>query len=95
MELIRGLVVRSAAGRDKGGFFAVLEADALTATVCDGKRRSLAHPKKKNVKHLFPTNTLLPEQSLRTDREIRRALAAFRSGGRFPQEEAHVCRNRT
>ncbi|MVB12614.1 hypothetical protein CAFE_33550 [Caprobacter fermentans] len=95
MEFIRGLVVRSAAGRDKGGFFAVLGAQAGSVTICDGKRRSLQHPKKKNVIHLFPTKTLLPEQSLQTNREIRRALAAFEAGDRFPQEEAHVCRNRT
>jgi len=95
MEFIRGLVVRSAAGRDKGGFFAVLEADALSVTICDGKRRSLEHPKRKNVKHLFKTNTMLPEQSLQTNREIRRALAAFEAGDRFPHEEANVCRNRT
>ncbi|MCI1964986.1 MAG: KOW domain-containing RNA-binding protein [Oscillospiraceae bacterium] len=95
MEFIRGLVVRSAAGRDKGGFFAVLQADALSAVICNGKRRSLEHPKTKNVKHLFPTNTLLPEQSLQTNREIRRALAAYEAGDRFPHEEANVCRNRT
>ena len=95
MELIRGLVVRSAAGRDKGGFFAVLAAGERSAVICDGKRRSLEHPKHKNARHLFPTGTLLPERSLRTNREIRRALAAFRAGNRFPQEEANVCRNRT
>ena len=27
MDFVRGLVVRALAGRDKGGFFAVLEAD--------------------------------------------------------------------
>ncbi len=27
MDFVRGLVVRATAGRDKGGFFAVLEAD--------------------------------------------------------------------
>ena len=95
MDFVRGLVVRSAAGRDKGGFFAVLAADGRFVTICDGKRRSLEHPKKKSARHLFPTNTLLPEPSLRTNRELRRALAAFGPGDRFPQEEAHVCRNRT
>lgn len=95
MGFTRGLVVRSAAGRDKDGFFAVLQAGELSAIICDGKRRSLEHPKKKNVKHLFPTKTLLSEESLQTNREIRRALAAYRAGDRFPQEEANVCRNRT
>lgn len=88
MDFVRGLVVRSAAGRDKGGFFIVLEADAQYAVICDGKRRSLDHSKKKKCKHLFPTKTVLPEGSMQTNREIRGALRNFGSGGRVPQEEA-------
>ncbi len=88
MDFVRGLVVRSAAGHDKGGFFTVLEADAQYAVICDGKRRSLIHPKKKKCKHLFSTKTVLPEGSMQTNREIRCALRCFNSESRFPQEEA-------
>ena len=88
MEFVKGLVVRSAAGRDKGGFFTVLEADAQYAVICDGKRRSLDHPKKKKTKHLFATKTVLPEGSMQTNREIRCALKSFNAESRFPQEEA-------
>lgn len=77
MEFVRGMVVRSAAGRDQGGFFAVLSADGVYAVICDGKRRSLDHPKKKKLKHLAPTNTVVPEPSMETNREIRKALAPF------------------
>ena len=95
MEFVRGLVVRSAAGRDKGSFFTVLAAGAEEVTICDGKRRSLEHPKVKNVKHLFATKAVLPESSLLTNREIRRALASLNGGRVPPQEEATICRNRT
>ena len=88
MDFVRGLVVRSAAGHDKAGFFTVLEADAQFAVICDGKRRSLSHPKKKKTKHLFVTNTVLPEGSMQTNREIRCALKSFNAESRFPQEEA-------
>lgn len=89
MDFVRGLVVRSAAGHDKGGFFIVLEVvDEQYAIICDGKRRSLEHPKKKKLKHLFVTNTVLPEGSMQTNREIRSALRRFQAEGRFPQEEA-------
>lgn len=88
MDIVRGLVVRSAAGRDKGGFFLVLEADAQFAVLCDGKRRSLEHPKRKKHKHLFATKTVLPEGSMQTNREIRGALNRFYAEGRVPQEEA-------
>lgn len=77
MEFVRGMVVRSAAGRDKGGFFAVLQTDGQYAVICDGRRRSLEHAKRKKLKHLAPTKTVVPEQSMETNREIRKALSAF------------------
>ena len=83
MEFVRGLVVRAAAGRDEGGFFTVLSAENGYAVICDGKRRSLSHPKRKSQKHLFPTAVVLGEGSLQTNREIRKALSAV-SGGASP-----------
>ena len=88
MDFVKGLIVCALAGRDKGGFFFVLEADAEYAVICDGKRRSLEHPKRKKQKHLLATKTVLEEGSLQTNREIRRALRLFETKGRFPQEEA-------
>ena len=95
MDFVRGLVVKSAAGRDEGGFFVVLEAGDGFAVICDGKRRSLEHPKRKNLKHLCATKKLLPENLMGTDRGIRRALSKFRKEDAFPHEEASVCQNRT
>lgn len=94
MDFVRGLVVKSAAGRDKGGFFVILEADTCFAVICDGKRRSLEHPKRKKLKHISATKKKLPENLMRTNREIRRTLASFQEGTAFPHEEANVCRNR-
>ncbi|MCI1955578.1 MAG: KOW domain-containing RNA-binding protein [Oscillospiraceae bacterium] len=81
MDFVRGRVVRSRAGRDGGGFFVVLGSDGRGAVVCDGKRRSLEHPKKKNLRHLAATGTALPESLMQTDRSIRRALAGFQEAG--------------
>ena len=80
MELERGRVVRSLAGHDKGGFFTVLSADASTAVICDGKRRPLERPKTKKQKHLAVTATVLPEDTIQTNRKIRTALNAFQNG---------------
>lgn len=88
MDFVRGMVVRSAAGHDRGGFFTVLTVDGVYAVICDGKRRSLAHPKRKKQKHLSATRAVLPEDSMQTNREIRRALGRFAARGRVPQEEA-------
>lgn len=75
MDFVRGLVVRSLRGRDKGEFFVVLDSSAGEVIICDGKRRTLEKPKKKNPIHLAATNTLL--DSMNTNREIRCALRSF------------------
>lgn len=77
MEIIRGQVVRSVAGRDKGAFQAVLEIDGAWALVADGKHRPLERPKRKKLLHLAPTAAVLPEEALGTNRQIRTALAPF------------------
>lgn len=81
MELKKGQVVRCGAGRDQGGFFVVLSVNGREALICDGKRRALERPKKKNVIHLSATSTVLPEGSMRTNREIRNALRPFGGKG--------------
>ncbi len=81
MEFVRGLVVRSLAGHDKGGFFTILEVSGKFALICDGKCRSLEKPKKKKMIHLSATNTVLPDSSMKTNREIRKALQPFGTAG--------------
>lgn len=78
MDFVRGLVVRSLKGRDKGDFFVVLEVCDGCILVCDGKNRPLEKPKKKNPIHLAATNTLL--SSMNTNREVRRFLSTFAEG---------------
>lgn len=75
MDFVRGLVVRSLKGRDKGEFLVVLEASDREVVVCDGKHRPLERPKRKNQIHLAATNTLL--DSMNTNREICSALRRF------------------
>ena len=79
MRFQRGLVVRSLAGHDQGGFFTVLSADETFAVICDGKRRSLEKPKRKKKIHLAVTTAVLSEGSMQTNREIRNALRSFNS----------------
>ena len=80
MEWKRGQVVRSLAGRDKGGFLAVLDVAPPFAVVADGKRRPVERPKRKKLFHLAPTKAVLPEEALKTNRAIRGALGAFARG---------------
>ena len=77
MEWEIGQVVRSLAGRDKGSFLVVLELAPPYAVVCDGKHRPLERPKRKKLFHLAPTSQVLPEEALKTNRQIRAALRSF------------------
>ena len=76
-----GQIVQAAAGRDKGGLFCVVGADPRRGVVllADGKRRRLSRPKGKKEKHLTLLEHRLP-QCPQSDRELRRALAAFKGG---------------
>lgn len=79
MEIRRGQIVRSKAGRDKGDFQVILRIEPPYAIVCDGRRRSLEKPKKKKLMHLAPADSVLAEEMLQTNRQIKAALRAFNS----------------
>ncbi|MEW5783724.1 MAG: KOW domain-containing RNA-binding protein [Bacillota bacterium] len=52
-QLKPGQLVRSLAGRDKGEHYLVIAvADPGRVLVVDGRRRTMARPKKKNTAHL-------------------------------------------
>ena len=72
-----GAVVKAKAGRDKEGFFVVVKSEDKWVFIADGKRRKVESPKKKNPIHLTVTNTVL-SHSMDTNRNIRKALRAFR-----------------
>lgn len=76
MELKKGAVVRVKAGRGKGAFFVVLEVLDGYVLLCDGKERKLDHPKRKNLRHIALTKTVLPLQDI-TDKKLRQFLRAF------------------
>ncbi len=68
----------STAGRDKGLFMAVLEAQTDGVFVADGRKRPVQHPKRKNPCHVAATGFTVSDASMATNRELRRALAAVR-----------------
>ena len=88
-----GWIVRSAAGRDKGTLLCVVgveEQEPHRLLVADGKRRRSAAPKAKKRGHVdivcpgtfrHPVIRKLQAGIPVSDRELRRALAAFRDQG--------------
>jgi len=68
-----GDVVRATAGRDNGKLFVVVAMENEYVFIADGKTRKLAMPKRKNPKHIWPTNQILQTESM-TDKRLRITL---------------------
>lgn len=78
MESSKGLIVRSIAGHDKGEFQVIIEYNEKYVFICDGKKRPLEKPKRKNLKHLQLTSKILSENQLFANKLIREALKRYR-----------------
>ena len=74
MAFETGQVVISAAGRDKGAAMVVTAITDTGVLVCDGKRRPLERPKRKNMRHLLLTAQHLDASDMATNRRLKRAL---------------------
>lgn len=77
MDFVKGMVVLSKAGRDKGRFFAVLQVEGKTAHIADGSLRRVAKPKLKKLMHLSPTKTILSDDTLASDKQLKMAIGSF------------------
>lgn len=78
-------IVRSLSGHDKDQLFLVLAVDGSFLLLCDGKRRRVERPKRKNAKHVeavgewnHPTIEKVRAGEPVGNREVRAALAAIR-----------------
>ncbi len=77
MEFKLGLVAKIKAGHDAGKFCVVVGEEQGFLYVADGRRRPLARPKKKNLRHLAPTTTVLEQEAYSTDKRLRESLKPF------------------
>ena len=78
MDICKGSLVYSRAGRDKGGLFLVLSAEENYAYIADGNTRKVSAPKRKNIRHLNKTNKVLNmDFDNISDSQVRKALEKF------------------
>ena len=83
-----GTIVRSEAGHDKGLLFCVVGTRDGYLLLANGKQRKLAAPKRKKPIHVMPAAAAFDHPAMEklklgepvSDRELRRALAAFKEG---------------
>ncbi len=88
-QLRPGQVVASRAGRDSGRLLVVLQVlDDRYVLVVDGEQRTVARPKRKNIRHLQPAGAVVESVARKaaeggrvTDAEVRRALRDMKPGG--------------
>ncbi len=84
-DLKVGTVVCSKAGRDKGRFFAVVSLCGEYAEIANGALRKISAPKRKKLRHLAPTSTVLESAALSDDKQLYDAIS--RSVGSRQKEE--------
>lgn len=84
MEISEGSIVRSIAGRDKGGLFIVLSREGEYVFLANGELRKVDRPKRKKLKHIQGTNSVsefvqnkISTVGKVTNSEVRKALAEF------------------
>lgn len=70
MKINVGSVVKANAGRDGGGFFVVTGLNGKWCSIADGKSRKLDKPKRKNMKHISPTESMIDINGI-TDKQLR------------------------
>lgn len=76
MKAENGRIVRVIAGHDKDLFMVITAVEGDFAYISDGKSRKLDKPKKKRLKHLRFTNTVINTDGL-TDKQLRRFIGEY------------------
>ena len=76
MDITKGSLVYSRAGRDKGTLFVVIETEGDWVYLADGDLRRVEKPKKKRLKHINKTNKVaeIDFENI-SDSMLRKALA--------------------
>lgn len=86
-----GMIVRATAGRDAGGFFLVIGTEGAELLLADGRRRTLAKPKRKNPAHVQATGQTIPLEAL-TDKKLRAVLKPLNEAISEPQTKMNQIR---
>lgn len=74
MQIVEGMIVKSLSGHDKNRYYLVIYKENNIAYIADGKRRKLNKLKRKNIKHLNPTKTIIDTDLYKTDKALRNLL---------------------
>lgn len=76
MNITIGSVVKCLAGREKNSFYVAVGIHDGFVEIADGKERKLESPKRKNIKHISPTKTVIDTKEL-TNKKLRKLINEF------------------
>lgn len=76
MNITIGSVVKCLAGREKNSFYVAVGIHDGFVEIADGKERKLESPKRKNIKHISPTKTIIDTKEL-TNKKLRKLINEF------------------
>lgn len=62
-ESLIGRIAQSVSGRDKGTVYVITgQQDRISVLVCDGNKRTVKQPKRKNIRHLLISDERIPDE---------------------------------
>ena len=85
MNIQIGSVVKALAGREKNSFYVAVGIHDGFVFIADGKERKIQKPKRKNIKHISPTNTVFDTDGL-TNKKLRKLIAEFKTQNSNPAD---------
>lgn len=77
MDIQKGQIVFSRAGRDITDVYTVVAVEGERLLLANGAKRTLQAPKPKNKRHVIATNTHLAAEEMDTDVKLKVALAGY------------------
>lgn len=78
MNIQLGSVVKALAGREKNSFYVAVGIHDGFVEIADGKERKLQKPKRKNIKHISPVNSVIDISEL-TNKKLRKLINEFKT----------------
>lgn len=69
-SLLPGQIVRSIAGRDKGAYYLIYAVEGEYLLLVDGVKRGVISPKKKNRRHVQPSNKVAADFIAKRDHGV-------------------------
>ncbi|MBR1528716.1 MAG: KOW domain-containing RNA-binding protein [Oscillospiraceae bacterium] len=82
MPLHVGMVVQACAGKEKDGFYLIVDTDQKFVFLADGRHRTIRKPKRKNPRHVRPTQIIWNPDGM-TDKALRQKLRLLKEGNKF------------